>query len=71
MALRNTTLTKIGNTTRDGVSTAGHTQMCLVQSSSPLPDPGPRNLSDPTWPARNAEYLRSVQITQKFGQDGE
>ena len=47
MALRNTNLTKIGNTTRDGVSTSGHTQMCLVQSATPLTDPGPRNLADP------------------------
>jgi hypothetical protein len=71
MALRNTNLTKIGNTTRDGVSTSGHTQMCLVQSATPLTDPGPRNLADPTWPARYAAYLQSVQVTQKYSQDSE
>jgi hypothetical protein len=71
MALKNTNLTKIGNTTRDGVNSSGHTQSCLVQSSSPLPDPGPRNLADPSWPGRNAAYLQSVQVTQKYSQDTE
>jgi len=30
-----------------------------------------RNQADPTWPARYAAYVQSVQVTQKFGQDTE
>ena len=70
--IRNGKLTKVGNlVTSNAGQASGHTQMQLVQSANPLPDPGPRNLSDPTWPARNAAYQQSVQIEPKFSGDNE
>jgi hypothetical protein len=68
MALRNANLTKIGSTI---FGSSGHSQMCLVRPSVALADPGPRNLSDPTWPARNAAYLQSIQIEPKYSTDAE
>ncbi len=72
MALKNTTLQKVGGLlTSNGGQASGHTQLQMVQPAVALPDPGPRNFNDPTWPARNAAYQQSVQLTQKFGQDWE
>jgi hypothetical protein len=68
MALRNTNLTKIGNT-QFGVG--GQTQMCLVKPATALPDPGPRNQADPTWPSRYQQYSESIQVTVKYSQDSE
>jgi hypothetical protein len=68
MALKNTNLTKIGSTI---FGASGQTQMCLVKPAVALPDPGPRNPNDPTWPQRYAAYLQSIQIEPKFSQDTE
>lgn len=72
MALKNTNLQKVGGLLSSANGQAsGHTQMQLVVPAAALPDPGPRSASDSTWPARNAAYIQSVQMTQKFGQDWE
>jgi len=70
MALRNTNLTKVGNL-QTNPNASGHTQMQLVQPATALPDPGPWDGKDPSWHSRRIQYLQSIQITQKFGQDTE
>jgi hypothetical protein len=73
MGLSNSKLKKVNSTTLNGagISNYGFAQSVLVQPAVALPDPGPRDLKDPTWPQRFAEYLRSVQTEQKYGQDSE
>jgi hypothetical protein len=78
MTLANPKLTKLGTTTLNSgngignVSVAsGFTQFCLVQPTTALPNPGPRNLADPTWVSRNMQYLESTQVTAKYSQDWE
>ena len=80
MALKNPNLVKLGGTlVNDGSGkdqnqagvASGHTQMTLVKPAVALPDPGPRNLSDPTWPRRYQQYLESIQISEKFSGDNE
>jgi hypothetical protein len=79
MSLANLGLKKVGNTTLNsgaGVASApavasGHTQVCLVQPAVALPDPGPRNLNDPSWPRRYQQFIESTQILPKYGQDSE
>jgi hypothetical protein len=70
MALKNSHLQKLGSAATSP-NASGHSQMQWVQPTVALPAPGPRDSSDSTWPARNAAYQQSIQITQKFSQDWE
>ena len=71
MALKNTNLQKVGGLlTSNGGQTSGHTQMQLVQPAVALVDPGGFDGS-PSWHSKRAQYVQSVQITQKFSQDWE
>lgn len=66
MALKNPNLKKLSGP----VSGSGQAAVTLVQPAVALPDPG-GNDGTPTWPARYAAYIQSVQITPKYSQDWE
>ena len=69
MALKNANLQKVGTAVSTG-NANGDSQMQLVQSANPLPDPGGFDGTS-TWHHRHAEWSQSVQVTQKFSQDWE
>ena len=71
MALANTRLKLVNHGTADAGNQCGYPLLDLVQPTPALPDPGPRNLADPTWPQRYQQFLESTTVQQKFSQQWE
>jgi hypothetical protein len=72
MALKNPKLAKVGSgVTSTSGQACGHSQMQIVVPATALPDPGARDLADPSWPAKYRAHIESITPTPKYGQDWE